>query len=282
VRAADQLVVAGLDTGMVILPENEDPDSFIRKEGADALRGLIRTAPDYFSYLRGEADKGSRSVSKKRQVIEHLMGTVSRVEDRVRQEILLQELSGLFDITVETLRSSLKTRKKGRKPSKRETAPAIRKIDKIQKGIFRIGLKNGDLARLIVRNLIEEDLDGEIFRKYFREFKVAVEQGEDPSDPQFTGSMTDPELAGLASEIALMDIPPGPPRDLLVDTLGWLKRTALKSEMRAMKERIEELQGEAAGDASGEEIAIAEAYRKIAKELRKLEIKEDSQFDSSQ
>jgi DNA primase len=276
VRAADQLVIEGLETSIVILPEKEDPDSFIRKEGVEALRQLMSSAPDYFNYLLGEVGKGARTASRKQQVVEHLLATVSRVDDGVRREILLQELSSLFDIPVETLRSSLKPGKKRKPPAGQPVRHTVTKREENQKVMFRIALTSADLAALVVNNMIEEDLEGETYRKLLKALREAVEKGVDPEGPGFAGSISDPELSTLAAEITLTDPPPGPAREILHDTLLWIKKAALKVEMAEMKERLRQLE-EDSEEASSERIGIVSAYIEIERELGKLEIKEDSQ-----
>ncbi|MDD3643652.1 MAG: DNA primase [Candidatus Krumholzibacteria bacterium] len=284
VRAADQLIVQALETYVVVLPENEDPDSYIRKEGVEALRELMRDAPDYFTYLREEAGKGRAVASRRRQVVEHLLGSISRVDDAVRREILLQELSGHFEIPVETLRTGLTAARPARRahdgPDRAARAPGGKR-ERIQKEMFRLGLLGRDMAALIVENIIEEDLEGEPFRLFHRVFREAFEAGEDPAGAKFAASISDPGLAGLASEIALMDPPPGPPGEVLRDMLLWVKKASLKSEMEAVRERIRQLHAESPGETTDEEIGIAEAYRQIARELGKLEIREDSRLDGS-
>ena len=277
VRAADQLVIEGLDTSIVILPENEDPDSFIRKEGVEALRKLMSSAPDYFHYLHGEAWKGTRTASRKRQVVEHLLATVSRVDDGVRKEILLQEISGLFEIPVATLRSSLKPGRK-RKPSvERSVRPTVTKREENQKVMFRIALTRADLAAMVVDNIIEEDLDGENYRKLLKVLKESFENGIDPAGPRFAGSISDPELSALVAEIVLAEPPPGPAREILHDTLLWIKKAALKVEMADMRERLRQLEEEGSDETSSERIGIVSTYIEIERELGKLDIKEDSQ-----
>ena len=277
VRAADQLVIEGLDTSIVILPESEDPDSFIRKEGVEALRKLMSSAPDYFHYLHGEAWKGTRTASRKRQVVEHLLATVSRVDDGVRKEILLQEISGLFEIPVATLRSSLKPGRK-RKPSvERSVRPTVTKREENQKVMFRIALTRADLAAMVVDNIIEEDLDGENYRKLLKVLKESFENGIDPAGPRFAGSISDPELSALVAEIVLAEPPPGPAREILHDTLLWIKKAALKVEMADMRERLRQLEEEGSDETSSERIGIVSTYIEIERELGKLDIKEDSQ-----
>jgi DNA primase len=277
VRAADQLIVEGLETSIVILPENEDPDSFVRNKGVEALSDLMSSAPDYFSYLHGEALKGSGKASRRTQVVEHLLGTVSRVEDGVRQEILLQEISGLFDIPVDTLRSSLKPGKKRKPKVERPVRHTVTKREENQKLMFRLALSGTGLSEMVAANIIEEDLEGEGYKKLLREIKKALDEGGDPAGPGFAGSISDPGMSSLVAEIALAESPPGPAREVLHDTLIWIKKAALRSEMAEMKERLRQLEEEDSEETDSEKVGIVSAYIQIERELSKLDIKEDSQ-----
>jgi DNA primase len=249
----------------------------VRNKGVEALSDLMSSAPDYFSYLHGEALKGSGKASRRTQVVEHLLGTVSRVEDGVRQEILLQEISGLFDIPVDTLRSSLKPGKKRKPKAERPVRHTVTKREENQKLMFRLALSGTGLSEMVAANIIEEDLEGEGYKKLLREIKKALDEGGDPAGPGFAGSISDPGMSSLVAEIALAESPPGPAREVLHDTLIWIKKAALRSEMAEMKERLRQLEEEDSEETDSEKVGIVSAYIQIERELSKLDIKEDSQ-----
>lgn len=273
VRAADQLLIEGLEAQIVFLPEGEDPDSFVKKHGAEALRRLVSSAPHYFEYLQWESQRGDRTVYRKDQIVRHLLGTVSRTRDEISRELYVQEIGRLFEIPVETLRSGLKKTKRGAPAVERPRSDSSKR-EKVQKQLFRIGLEDERYARMIVENLFEEDLVGRLYRAFYKALDLAFKNNIDITSPDFTGGIEDGELSNLVSEIALMPNPPGPMDDMLTDTIIWLKRASLRDEMEVMKKRLSELQRNPALGAPGEEIAIAEAYRKIAKELGNVSLKE--------
>jgi DNA primase len=275
VRAADQLVIEGLECRIVVLPEGEDPDSYVRQKGADGLIELMQSAPHYFDFLRSQAGKGARKAFKRDQIIKHLLDTVSRIGDGVRKELYLQEISELFSIPVDSLRTGLKAARPARRASEPSLAP-VSKREKIQKFLFRIGLEDEKYARMICEGLIEEDLEGVLYREYYKALDLALKNHIDIKSPDFIGAIESVELSTLASEIALMEKPPGPEREYIADTLVWLKKAALRDELSLMKKRLVELEGESGVDVEAEEIEIAEAYRRVTKELKKLGRKEDS------
>jgi len=267
VRAADELVIVGLDSNVIILPEGEDPDSFVRKKGAEELRNYMHSAPDYFAFLKKEALDGTRTTYRKTQVIRHLLETLSSVSDRVRLELYLQEVSSLFDVPVSTLRSGLKTRRKEEKaPEKLPGEESLR--HKYQKMLFRLGLEDTRFSRMILDNLDIGDLEGTLFMDYYKALDSALENHIDIRSSAFTGSIEDPELGTLASEIALLQLPPGPQEEFLTDTLIWLKKEALKEELELMKKRLRALETEHGEHVDEEMREITKAYREMSRRLR--------------
>jgi len=269
VKSADQLLIESITVKIVVLPQGEDPDSYIVKAGADSFRELLEFADDYFLYLSKVSRKGIDQRSRRSKIVKHLIDSVSLVRDRVDRELYLQEISDLFSIPLEDLRAGIKPKKRGKKKIEIETS-FNDKVSENQRLLFSFGLKKKSFAERIIDNLLEDDLEGEVFRDYYRDFKRAVKDGVDLNSAEFFGRFKDPVLSEMATQIAFMELPPGPVEKLLDDTLLWLKRLALRREMVMMKERIDQLHSASGTGNSAEEIEIAEAYRKVARELGKL------------
>ena len=279
VRAADELLVVGLESNVVVLPEGEDPDSFVKARGAEELRDLLRSAPNYFSFLHEEALSGNRTTYRKTQVIKHLLETVSLVTDSVRQELYLQEISNLFEVEGGALRSGLKTRRREIKPA--QVVPEENRRNKNQKMLFRLGIEHEHNARVILDNLDIGDLEGTLFMDYYKALDSAMRNHIDIQSSAFTGSIEDPELSKLASEIALLQLPPGPQEEFLIDTLIWLKKEALKDELETMKARLRELEAEPGAHGIQEMHEITKAYQELARKLRSVRFKEEIRIDGT-
>jgi len=271
VRAADELLVIGLESRVVILPEGEDPDSFVRKRGAEELRSEMRSAPNYFGFLKEEAQRGSRTTYRKTEVIKHALQSVSAVGDAVRQELYLQEISSLFEVPVESLRGGLVKRTRSEKAPEHVAAEETRR-EKFQKLVFRLGLEDARFARMILENLEIGELEGVLYMDYYKALDSAVERHIDIASSAFTGSIEDPELGRLASEIALLQLPPGPSERLLADTILWLKREALRDERDTMKARLRSLEAEGSEAAARELGELTRAYEELSKRMKTLRL----------
>ena len=269
VRAADELLVVGLESSVVILPEGEDPDSFIRKKGAEELRAEMRSAPNYFGFLKEQALGGNRTTYRTSEVIKHLLQAVSSVTDSVRQELYLQEISKLFEVPVSSLRSGLGKPGRPEKAAVESTREETRR-ERFQKQVFRIGLEDERFARMIVENLDIGELEGAPYMDYYKALDSAVKNHIDTGSSAFTAGIEDPDLGRLATEIALMPLPPGPIDKVLSDDIIRLKEEAIDEELATMKKRMRALEAEHGKSAAEEMEGLKRTYLQLAKKRKSL------------
>ena len=63
-RAGESLLGAGFDARVIILPAEDDPDTFLRREGPEALRGKFENAREYFDFALEARRYCGRSATK--------------------------------------------------------------------------------------------------------------------------------------------------------------------------------------------------------------------------
>lgn len=94
IRAIDLSIELGLDVKVVTLPIDEDPDTFVRSRGGDALRSALLSAPSFLDYridvlkTEGVFENSSSMADGIRQLIE----LITRVPDAMQHDFLLQRL----------------------------------------------------------------------------------------------------------------------------------------------------------------------------------------------
>lgn len=111
IKAAQILLAEGLPIRVVSLPQGDDPDSYIRKNGKEAFRKLLEEkAESIVSFQirieRGK-EKNENDTNGELRVTKAVMGTISKCSDRVLQEVLLKEASKKLDIEYKTLITKL-------------------------------------------------------------------------------------------------------------------------------------------------------------------------------
>lgn len=88
----------------VTLPDELDPDEFVRERGAETLLSMLRNAPFLLDQrvLELAAQAGTHAEARAR-VVDQALPWVAKVSSDTARVVRLQELSSLFDIKIELL-----------------------------------------------------------------------------------------------------------------------------------------------------------------------------------
>jgi len=89
------LAPTGMLVRLALLPQGEDPDSFLRKNGADALREILEAAPEFFDFQidrrGGRLHQGS--LRDRLQFVRELASDIALVDDKMLQDSLISRVT---------------------------------------------------------------------------------------------------------------------------------------------------------------------------------------------
>lgn len=89
------LAPSGMLIRLALLPEGEDPDSLIRKRGADALREILEAAPEFFDFQidrrGGRLNQGS--LRDRLAFARELSADIALIEDKMMQDSLISRVT---------------------------------------------------------------------------------------------------------------------------------------------------------------------------------------------
>jgi len=108
-RALPLFIQNDLDARILILPDREDPDSFLRKHGREAFGGLLKKAVNMVDFVLSYS-KGQRS-----SVVRELLSLIAGMPDILEAEQMLVELAGRTRISESALRDEFRKLRKGQK-----------------------------------------------------------------------------------------------------------------------------------------------------------------------
>lgn len=96
----------GLEARFLFLPEGEDPDSLVRKEGKDAFEARLRNAIPLSEFLFDKLadDIDTRTMDGKARLAEKAKPLLNTLPDSVFRDLMYQRLSELIGISAEKLR----------------------------------------------------------------------------------------------------------------------------------------------------------------------------------
>ena len=101
----EHLLDEGVEVKVVVLPNDDDPDSFILKNGKERFIGLVENALNFSDFKMQQLRKNVdfRSDEEKANYINTVLKETTKINDTIRIEIVLKKLAKEFDISYNTL-----------------------------------------------------------------------------------------------------------------------------------------------------------------------------------
>ena len=128
-RSGDELLRQGASVRIVTLPDGEDPDTFVKKNGAAALTARMRDAIDVFERKIQLLERAGMfaELHKKRRALDRLLPTIRAASDQIMRDLYLARASEVSGVAREVLEREWTGRVTPREPSDAApTAPAPR------------------------------------------------------------------------------------------------------------------------------------------------------------
>jgi DNA primase len=224
VRGMDLALEEGLNVRLVLIPDNEDPDSYVNKIGATAFKEFVENnKKDFVIFQLGLslAEAGNDSV-KKSAIVNRIAETISKVtkaehftkrQDYVKQvaEMLKIDEAGLNDLVNKFIREKVQkeegrnvtddrqqTTDEGQQVTDENFVENLFNKDEFQeraivRTLLEFGLKDWDdetsVANHIFSEMDENDLESMIENKtlltIINLYKTWYEEGKNPTDKDF-------------------------------------------------------------------------------------------------
>ncbi len=209
VRGMDLALEEGLNVRLVLIPDNEDPDSYVNKIGATAFKEFIEhNKKDFVIFQLGLslAEAGNDS-TKKAAIVNRIAETVSKItkaehftkrQDYVKQvsEMLKIEEAGLNDLVNKFIREKVQ-KEENKQPSEgSQSKPADTSTNDEQKddkeNYDTLFNKDELQERAIVRSLLEFGL-----KKWDEEMSVAEYIFNEIDENELIDMIENPTLVGI-------------------------------------------------------------------------------------
>lgn len=128
----EHLLDEGVEVKVVVLPDNDDPDSFILKHGKERFIGLVENALNFSDFKIQQLRKNVnfRSDEEKANYINEVLKETVKINDTIRVEIVLKRLEKEFDISYNTLEKRFKDLVEFKTTTKRVVPEVVNKVVK--------------------------------------------------------------------------------------------------------------------------------------------------------
>ena len=136
-RSIDMLLSESMNIRVLLFPDGDDPDSFARKHPQEYVENFIQKEAKDFIDFKAEIllkEAGDDPI-KKAESIRDIVKSVGFVQNALKQEVYLKEVSNKFQLSEQSLFNELNVQKQLQKqqntPQHKQEAPIKTKLEKV-------------------------------------------------------------------------------------------------------------------------------------------------------
>jgi DNA primase len=239
-RGLDMALEEGLNVQLVLIPDKEDPDSYVNKVGAAAFKDFVKKNKKDFILFQLEValSDAENDTTKKAAVVNQVAETISKInkaedftkqQDYIKQcaEILKIDEGGMHALVNKFIRDKISTLEKklpfeeaaALVPDPERTdfsneAFSLLHQDSLQEQalagvLLEHGLKPWDETRTVAEYIFEENMDDDLFEnksvfKLIVDYKDRFYAGQKPTIKDYTNSADDEVVKAV---IAITNFP---------------------------------------------------------------------------
>lgn len=215
IRGIDLILEEGMNVKVCTFPEGEDPDSFAKKTPYEELIIYLENNSKDFIQFKASLlmNEAKNDPIKKADLIRDMVLSISKIPDRIKREIYIQECSRIMDISEQVLLNTLaqlvqkdisETGKKNQQEQKafevikNANVVAVEKVDvlyQLERKIIEILLLYGDkteefedvLLKANEEGVLENVIEKQEYKVYQRIFLSLQEDEVELANPLFRG-----------------------------------------------------------------------------------------------
>jgi len=104
-RGIDLILEQDMNVQLVLLPDGEDPDSYLKKVGVDAFSTFLKEKAEDFIFFKTNRliDEVGNDPIKKTRMIKDIVDSISKVADTLKRSLYIKECAKLLDVDEQIL-----------------------------------------------------------------------------------------------------------------------------------------------------------------------------------
>ncbi len=243
-RTGDELLRHGASVRVVTLPPNEDPDTYVRTNGSEALEAQITASIDVFERKIQILERAGwfGELQKKRRAIDRLLPTIRATADEITRDLYVgraSEITGVDrQVLIRELGPQRATPAQASPPVAASPRPAIRSRaadtsgrrrsvgSSAERELVRVMLQDRSRVESIAERIGPDSFRDEVYRAIF----AALLNGGESATLESLAVSLDPESVETAEE--MMSHPDRPDLQRVIDD------SIIRLEVREVEERL--------------------------------------------
>jgi DNA primase len=224
VRAASNIIKNGYTAKIVNLPQTDDPDSFLLKNGPEKLQKLFTDSQPLTEFLLEDTILNMDKRAKLNELIEIL----NEIEDDIARELLVQEIATTFKVSESAIFSKIRLRRK------REKEPQMQTMEKFgEERELLINILNDSMYY----KKVAQEIDSSYFlsEKYKKIYEIVAEHLEKMGQiPSLLETIEDEAIKNAIAELIMAD----PPKAQIEDVISGLKLRKYQIDLKQINDQI--------------------------------------------
>ncbi|HAK54285.1 MAG: DNA primase [Vicinamibacterales bacterium] len=239
-RSGEMLVTEGFQVNVAVLPEGEDPDTFVQTHGGPAYVEKLRTSRPYLEFLldHGVATHDVGRDEGRRAFLNQMLGIAARIPDAAARDQFADRLAHRARVMEEVVRTEIRKAAVERRPTLGDRdLPGQGQLRAAEKGLIWALLREPAAALPVLADLDDADLEDLASASILDAARALLDWPPDGVPNTLLERLNEGE-ASLASTIADEAAPPAAANECGIA----LKRRRFERERAAVQEEIDRLQ----------------------------------------
>lgn len=99
-RGLDIVLEQGMNVKLVLLPDGDDPDSFVKRNGTDATLEFIKNSQqDFILFKAAQGIEISKNDPiKKSEMIKDIVESIAKIDDNIKRQLYIKQCAGIVDV----------------------------------------------------------------------------------------------------------------------------------------------------------------------------------------
>ncbi len=257
-RSFDLLVGSSMNVKVVLLPDNDDPDTFLNKKGYNGFVEYLKKSIPLMDFVitqvaeEGEGSEISQKIFRARKMLEF----VSKLPTSIERNHYLKKIAEILDLNEADLHQELAGQQQ-----KHQVKASVNKLNlttqqsrckteerpKAEETLIHLMLRDSSIAKQLIDQIKPEDFTDSLFRRIAEGvFKLLNNQSEIDTRSLFVEG--DEELNNLISQYSVAEVTCEDPDQNCKDCVDIVKQRDPEKKLKFLYKAIKE--AESRGDDS--------------------------------
>jgi DNA primase len=244
IRGLDLFVSSGMKVNVVSLPDNDDPDTFLKKNGYDAFAACLRKSEKFMDFVLSQVMKGGLTapIDKKVEKADEMLRYIMKLPSGIERDYYLKRTAEALDLDETVLRQEMPVQ--GNVPVSHRKGETIQVTarkhgPKAEETLIHLMLKDPAIALRLKGQMMPEDFTDPLFQRAARHiFHVLdVQGGFDVGDLLREG---DEEIRNLISHYSVLEMVYDDEAKSCNDCIDLIKQKDPEKRMKRLLKAIDE------------------------------------------